>query len=73
MEGGTFISIGRGLDRSGVLLDRETVLLIINALRNATIKGSMATGGGTIGRTPEGTDQANEIFEIVRLLEEKKD
>lgn len=72
-SGGTYISIGRGLNRPGVLLDPDTVKLITEALKNATNKGAMATGGGTTGRTPEGTDQANKIFEIVRLLEEKKD
>lgn len=72
-SGGTYISIGRGLNRPGVLLDPETVKLITEALSAATNKGAMATGGGTTGRTLEGNAQANKIFEIVKLLEEKKD
>lgn len=71
--GGTYISIGRGEKKVGMLLDAQTVSLITEALRATTNKGTMATGGGTTGRTPNGNAQADKIFGIVKLLEEKKD
>ena len=72
-SGGTYIRFGRGAEAVAVLVDAETVSLITETLKAITIKGTMATGGGTTGRTPAGTAQSNKIFEIVKLLEAKKD
>ena len=72
----TYLQIGRRETEGGIvplILSDELVGIIAEAISNATLKGKMATGGGTTGRTPEGTELSNQLFELVRLLKEKHD
>jgi hypothetical protein len=68
-----YLRIGRGQGAQAIVLPPFMVKLISDALSSATLKGDMATGGGTTGRTQKGDEQAAAIFELLGLLKDKAD
>lgn len=68
-----YIRIGRGSDAVGMVIPPFMVEMISKSLKEQTMNGEMATGGGTTGRTEKGNEMARKIFEFVELLEEKAD
>lgn len=68
-----YLRFGRGDTAEAVTLTPKAVEVICKAVSDQTLKGKMATGGGTTGRTPEGNELANELFSVIKLLQEKAD
>ncbi len=71
--GHVYIRIGRGDSTVPLVLSPQLVELLYKTMRDQTIRGDMATGGGTTGRTPKGNELADEIFQLTDLLIEKAD